>query len=111
MNQLTKKLDIVFVTNKDKNKKNIPDEVVIKKNVEIIQNNKTATPEEKAFLISYINRGYVGYNAVPDIERKIALQKKHIELKKSEPYMLTEMAVKNVAGPALTQENADLKQA
>ncbi len=108
--QLTKILGITFIP---KNVKNITlNNKVIEKNLTMIQDHKTATPQEKAFLRSYINGGYVGYNVVPAIQLKKELQQNNIVLKNSESFTQTEMAVEKVAGPkVIAQEKADLKQA
>lgn len=62
-------------------------------NIKLIQNHPTATAEEKAFLISYISGGYAGYNAVPDVQRKVELKKQDIELRSSTVYVAAEKAV------------------
>lgn len=75
-----------------------------------IQNHPTATPAEKAFLISYISGGYAGYNAMPDVERKIALKKQDIELRSSTAFVVTEKAVDSASGGALKQEQETMKR-
>jgi len=75
-----------------------------------IQNHPTATPAEKAFLISYISGGYAGYNAIPDVERKIALKKQDIELRSSTAFVATEKVVDKASDGALTKEKELLKK-
>jgi hypothetical protein len=75
-----------------------------------IKNNTQATLSEKAFLMSYINWGYSGYNIVPDVQRRLELKKQNIELHTSSVFLATEKIVGTASAGKLATEKAAMKQ-
>ena len=79
-------------------------------NIKLVQSHSKATAEEKSFLITYLTGGYAGYNAVPDVQRKVELKKQNIELQSSAVFVTTEKIVGTASAGKLATEKAAMKQ-
>lgn len=79
-------------------------------NIKLVQSHSKATAEEKSFLITYLTGGYAGYNAVPDVQRKVELKKQNIELQSSAVFTVTEKIVGTASAGKLATEKAAMKQ-
>jgi hypothetical protein len=72
--------------------------------VRIIQSSKAATPDEKAFLLSYVNGGLRTYNITPELERQIRMDAIDAEVKVSPAYKSTEKVVNATSGGGMAAE-------
>jgi len=79
-------------------------------NIKLVQSHSKATAEEKSFLITYLTGGYAGYDAVPDVQRKVELKKQNIELQSSAVFVATEKIVGTASAGKLATEKAAMKQ-
>ena len=69
-------------------------------------NRSSMSPEEKAFLISYVNGGFIGYNLAPDAKRQLELKAMNKELVASPEYVKIQGTVDKVSGGVAAQERA-----
>jgi hypothetical protein len=80
-----------------------------KSSISDIQKSK-ATPDEKAFLISYLNGGFAGYNLAPDAKRQLELRAQWKDLIASPQYTSTVSAVDTASGGQVSAEKVKMEQ-
>ena len=70
----------------------------------VLINKSSVTPDEKAFLISYVNGGFSGYNLAPDAERQMKIQEAGKDLVSSPQYASTVARVDTISGGSIKAE-------
>jgi hypothetical protein len=71
----------------------------------------SATPEEKALLISHINNGLSGYNITPEAERQLKISAIGAEIKASPAFQKTEKAIDATSGGKAKDEKKKMQEA
>jgi hypothetical protein len=82
---------------------NLTRATTLEQKLRIIQSSK-ATPDEKAFLVSYMNGGLRTYNIAPELDRQIKMDAIGAEIKASPEFKKTEKVVEVASGGAMKQE-------
>ncbi len=75
-----------------------------------IINRSRATPDEKAFLISFVNGGYTSYNLAPDAKRQMELKEMGAELVASPQYTKVTATVDRASGGAYVREQEAIQK-
>ncbi len=78
--------------------------------VRIIQNSK-ATPDEKAFLLSYVNGGLRTYNITPELDRQIRMDAIGAEIKASPEFKAVNKAIETTSGGGAKAEKKKMEEA
>lgn len=73
-------------------------------------NKSSATPDEKAFLISYVNGGFAWYNLAPDALRQVKLREASSEFLASPQYATVVSSVDRVSSGGVARERAQMAQ-
>ncbi len=75
-----------------------------------IINKSRATPDEKAFLISFVNGGYTSYNLAPDAKRQMELREMSAELIASPQYTKVTATVDRASSGAYAREQEAIQK-
>lgn len=89
---------------------NLTRATTLEQKLRIIQSSK-ATPDEKAFLVSYMNGGLRTYNIAPELDRQIKMDAIGAEIKASPEFKKTEKVVEVASGGGVKSEKKKMEEA